>query len=340
MQRRLLINIMIVATSIMLSINSINVSTPYAADKKPSQDLKNSLNKIDDLEKKLENANLDLYRASIESSKQSMDTANALIKYVGVIATIFGIIIALAGIFIALEGNRSRKRRKEAIKSFENAKQFVEKVVDDFQKTIQIKSAEFEKLCGESRELFIDQLNRDTEETTRIMQEARDQIERDSQVVSQAIKEREAKGIKTESEQKIDELEKRIRLFEEIGIPDDPKLLYSKALILKEKELYYDSLKLLRKLVSLDPTKKSAFLQIGAIEGILEHHDESIDAYCNYINLDQDNAVAYNNLAVQYYKIGNYPKAVELSERAIMLKPDSELYVKNLNAIRGKMQPV
>jgi tetratricopeptide (TPR) repeat protein len=339
MQKQLFFKIIFFAIFIILLNNSLNWSMLYGEEKNVGVNLKSNISKIDRLEKDLEKSNIDLYRNSIDASRQSIDTANSLIKYIGVVATIFGIIIALAGIFIAIEGIRSRQRREEAITSLEEAKKYVEKKLNEFDETIKIKLLEIDKLIDESKRLALDQLTRDTEEASKSIQEARDQLDRDTKLASQAINERKEKGIKTEAELKIEQLERRIKFFEEIGIPDEPKLLFSKAAVLEDKGMLQESLELLKKIIAIDSKNISAYFRIGWVEDLLGHYPEAIAAYDQYIALDPRSSAAYNNKGVALSKLGkdHYNEALECYKKALEIKPDNKLYKENINNISKKI---
>ncbi|CAM3869652.1 hypothetical protein FLSI110296_00400 [Flavobacterium sinopsychrotolerans] len=57
--------------------------------------------------------------------QQTNDRLNNYLTFTGIVASIFGLLIALAGIYIGFESLRSQNRRKDAIKTLEDAKGYV-----------------------------------------------------------------------------------------------------------------------------------------------------------------------------------------------------------------------
>ena len=205
-----------------------------------------------------------MYVVAVEAANRSGQATSRLITFVGIVATIFGVIIALAGGFIGYEGMRARRKSMEAIKTLEEAKSFVETEVERLRKKI----AEIEKLM----QLNLDQLKQDTEEAGRKVAETS----------ARKIEELEAKDISLEREGKIALLEKRIKFFEEIGMPDDPKVLYSKAMMCREKGMKGESVELLKKVISAEPENKNAHFFIGFLEAEQGSYEKALEAYkCN-----------------------------------------------------------
>ena len=49
-------------------------------------------------------------------------------------------------------------------------------------------------------------------------------------------------------------------------MPDDPKVLYSKAMMCKEKGMNEEAVELLRRVVRLEPQNSNAYFQIAYLE--------------------------------------------------------------------------
>jgi len=266
---------------------------------------------IKEIKKDIELLREDLYQDIAEGYNRSREAIDRLINFIGVIATIFGIIIALGGIFIGFEGVRSWKRREEAIRTLEDAKSYVEGRVGEFDKIIAGKIKAINRKFEEFARISLEQLSKDTEEAAR------------------KVKEIEEKGITTEAEKKIELLEKRIKFFEEIGMPDDPRLLYSKAMVLKEKEMLKEGLELLERSVQFDPQYKTAYWQIGWIQHELGNHEKAVEAYDKASELDPKDASAYNNKGVALNKLNKKEEALECYNKAIGVDPKDTLYYTN-----------
>jgi len=343
-RKEYLVILLLAAFLVPLSI-FINASTSdgYAAeDKRVNAPSKTSDGRLEKLEKDIDKYS-ESRHASIEAAaKQSIDTANSLISYIGFIATTFGIIIALAGIFLGIEGIRSRQRREEAVRSLEQAKNYVGEKLTEFDAVMKTKFGEIDKLCKESIYVGVDQLNRDIEQASKEIQESREHALQDIQgtlfqykeEAVKNIKEIGEKGLTTEAQQRVMQLEKRIKFFEEIGIPDDPKLLYSKAKILIEKKMYDESLELLKKVVDKE---NNAYFQIGWAEAELGHFDKAIEAYKKYIEIYPEESAAYNNIGVAFAKQGKLEEALSMYQTAYEMKPDKELYKANIETMKKKL---
>jgi|GEM_PF-2182520 len=295
-----IITIFIISSLMLVSITLFNINTHAASKKTQSEIYTERLSRVEGDIEKLRN---DLYITSIEAANRSGQATSRLITFVGIIATIFGIIIALAGLFVGYEGMRARRKGREAMETLEGAKLLIDAEVQKLRE----KSKEVEKLI----EVNLDQLKQDTETAAKKIEETS----------SKKIEELEAIDLTLEREGKIESLEKRIKFFEEIGMPDDPKLLYSKAMMLKEKGMKEESIELLRKVVILEPENWDAFFYIGYLEHDLKNYKESLEAYKTVIRLDPLNSGAYNNMGVTYKALGDNEKALEYYSKAIEIKP-------------------
>lgn len=251
----------------------------------------------------------DLYQNTVEISNRNSEMANRVISFVGWIATIFGVIIALVGIVIGLESLHSRKRRREAISTLEEAKSYVENKTKEFDKLIKEKFVEINNRSEKIIQMFLEQLTRDMED------------------VARKAKKIQEEGITTESEKKIELLEKRIKFFEEVTLPDDPKLLYSKAIMFEEKGLIPESLKLLQKVIEIDPEYENAYWQMAWIQlESLSNYEKAIEAYNHLIKLDPKNPHACNNKGIALMRLGEKEEALEWYNKAIELNSEESLY--------------
>ena len=259
---------------------------------------------VDRLREELDNVKHDLHQANIDAFNRSSDAANRLITWVGVIATIYGIIIAIASLFIGFISFRNQKRSEEALKTLEGAKSYVNKVISEFDDIVKRKNEEINKKLNDFIQLSLEQLTQDTQEAAK------------------KVKEIEEKGITTEASQKIELLERRIKIFEDIGMPDDPKVLYSKAMVYKEKEELREALELLYKATKRDPKYALAYFQIGIIQGTLKEFDKAIAAYDKAIELNPKDSYSWNNKGVSLQKMGKSKDAVDCFDKAIKIKPE------------------
>jgi len=274
--------------------------------------------RVDRLQEELDKAKHDLHQANIDAFNRSSDAANRLITWVGVIATIYGIIIAIASLFIGFISFRNQKRSEEALKTLEGAKSYVNKVISEFDDIVKRKNEEINKKLNDFIQLSLEQLTQDTQEAAK------------------KVKEIEEKGITTEASKKIELLERRIKIFEDIGMPDDPKVLYSKAMVLKEKEELPGALELLHKATERDPKYALAYFQIGYIQSILKDFDKAIAAYDKAIELNPKDSSSWNNKGVALKKMGKSKDALDCFNKAIEIGPVQPVYHTNKILILDK----
>src|SRR3989304_6409032 len=226
---------------------SITSSIATAEDNKSAKNLQLQLKANEDKLRQLENQNNeiknDLINRTIGMYEVTNDRLNTHISYISLIATIFGLIIAIGGVWIGYESVRSRKRTEEAIRTLEEAKKYVEDKKEEFNTSISSRlkeiDVEFQKVVGILKEQLVSDINSATQEVQTLA----------------GIKTQEIQGysIEKKSEEDLESINRRITFFENIGIPDDPSILLSKAKLLDEKEMYDEAIELLEKLVKLEP---------------------------------------------------------------------------------------
>jgi tetratricopeptide (TPR) repeat protein len=285
--------------------------------------------RVDKLQEELDKAKHDLHQANIDAFNRSSDAANRLINWVGIIATIYGIIIAIASLFIGFIAFRNQKRSEEALKTLEGAKSYVNqtlegaksyvnKMISEFDDIVKRKNEEINKKLNDFIQLSLEQLTQDTQEATK------------------KVKEIEEKGITTEASKKIELLERKIKIFEDIGMPDDPKVLYSKAMVYKEKQELHEALELLHKAIQRDPKYQTAYFQIGYIQNILKEFDKTIAAYDKAIELNPKDSASWNNKGVSLENMGKLKDALDCYNKAIEISPGVAIYHKNKIGILDK----
>jgi tetratricopeptide (TPR) repeat protein len=124
-------------------------------------------------------------------------------------------------------------------------------------------------------------------------------------------------------------LERRIKIFEDIGMPDDPKVLYSKAMLFKEREELRVAVELLHKAVERDPKYSAAYFQIGYIQNVLKEYDKAVAAYDKAIELNPEDSSSWNNKGNALKKMGKQKDALHCYNKAIEINPAEAIYHKN-----------
>lgn len=310
---------------------SITCSIAMSEDNKTAKNQQLQLKQYEEKIKQLENNNNeiknDLINRTIGIYQITNDRLNTHISYISLIATIFGLIIAIGGVWIAYESIRSRRRTEEAIKTLEEAKKYVEGKKEEFDSRVNSRlkeiDVEFQKVVGVLKEQLVSDINYATEEVKTLAE----------------IKTQEIQGysIEKQSEEALESLNRRIAFFENIGIPDDPKILLSKAKLLDEKKMYDESIELLEKLIKLDPKNSYGFWQLGWEFSKKGDREKSIENYKKCIQLKPNDDSAFNNMGVEFERLKNYEEALKAYEIAISVKNDEALYHSNKTGILDKL---
>lgn len=311
---------------------SITSSIATAEDNKSAKNLQLQLKANEDKLRQLENQNNeiknDLINRTIGMYEVTNDRLNTHISYISLIATIFGLIIAIGGVWIGYESIRSRKRTEEAIRTLEEAKKYVEDKKEDFDAIVNRRlkdiDEEFQRVVGLLKEQLVADVNNATQEVKTIAETKTQEIQ--------------GYSIERKSEEALETLNRRIAFFENIGIPDDPKILLLKAKLLDEKKMYDEAIELLEKLVKLDPKNGKGYWQLGWEFGKKEEYEKSIDNYKKCIEFEPNNASAYNNMGVALDRLDKYDEALKAYEMALSKKNDMSLYHSNKASILNKLK--
>ncbi len=267
-----------------------------------------------------ENQNLSKQYSNITNHyQQTNDRINNYLTFTGIVASIFGVLIALAGIYIGFESLKSQNRRKDAIKTLEDAKNYVTD-----------KKTEFDELIDDKKKLL-------QSEYDKLLQIIKDKLFSDIAIETSKIKEvaerktEEIQGFSVEQEtiKTIELLEKRLEFFENIGIPDDPEILFSKAKLLREKNLHQEAILLLEKLIEKVPNHRQAYWYLGYEYAELNDIDSSIKNYKKQLEINPSDSSALNNIALKYKAKGNLLEALDHLDKAIEKSNKKELYYTN-----------
>ncbi|MDR4895001.1 MULTISPECIES: tetratricopeptide repeat protein [unclassified Chryseobacterium] len=251
--------------------------------------------------------------------QQTNDRLNNYLTFTGIIASIFGVLIALSGIYIGFESLKSQRKTKEAIKTLEEAKKYVNNKKTDFDSVIEDKKnllqTEYDKII----QLFKDKLLNDIElETSKV-----------KDIVSKKSEEIQNISIEEQNNKTIEILEKRLEFFENVSIPDDPEILFSKAKILAEKKMHREAIQMFEKVIEKAPNHNNAYWYLGFQYNLINDIEKSISNYEKHLELFPKNSSALNNVALRYQDKENYLKALDYFDRAIEIDDKSVLYLNN-----------
>jgi len=283
--------------------------------------LKLSQNEYEVNQLKLQNNDIknDLINRTVGIYELTNDRLNTHISYISLLSTIFGLLIAIGSVWIGYESIKSRKRTDEAIKTLEEAKKYVESKKDEFNTSINERlkdiDIEFQKVLGVLKEQLISDINIATKEVKTLAETKTQELQ--------------GYSIEKESDGALESLNRRIAFFENIGIPDDPKILLSKAKLLDEKKMYDESIELLEKLIKLEPENSKGYWQLGWEFYNKGNDDKAIENYNKCIQFENNNALAYNNLGAALQRLGKYDEALSAYEKALSLDSKKALYYNN-----------
>jgi tetratricopeptide (TPR) repeat protein len=312
-------------TLIILSLLVITTLT-FGQNKDERVDNKNLEVRIEKME--YENQNLhNQYSNLTIQYQQTNDRLNNYLTFTAIVASIFGVLIALAGIYIGFESLRSQNRRKDAIKTLEDAKNYVNDKKSDFDNLLDEKKKLLQSEYDKLTQLIKDKLLSDIEiETSKVREVA---VKKAEEIQNLSVEQQTNKTIEL--------LEKRLEFFENVGIPDDPEILFSKAKILREKKMHQEAILLLEKLVEKVPTHKDAYWYLGYEYAELSDNENSIKNYKKELELNPTNSSALNNIALRYRTKGNFLEALECLNKAIENSNKKELYFTNRIDILKKL---
>lgn len=259
--------------------------------------------------------------------QQTNDRLNNYLTFTGIVSSIFGVLIALAGIYIGFESLKSQSRKEEAIKTLEEAKTYVNKKKSVFDNLIKAKKKLLQEEYDKISQLLKEKLLNDIEiETSKIRE-----------ISEKKTEEIQSFSVEQENNKTIELLEKRLDFFENIGIPDDPEILFSKAKILREKKMHNEAILLLEKLIEKLPQHKNAYWHLGFEYASIKNNDKSIENYNKHLGIIPEDHSALNNIALRYKDKNNLLKALECLNKAIEHSNKTELYYTNRIDILKKL---
>lgn len=259
--------------------------------------------------------------------QQTNDRLNNYLSYTANVVAIFGILISLAGIYIGFESLRSQNRRKEAIQTLEDAKNYVNG-----------KKADFDELLNDKKNLL-------QSEYDKLIQIIKDKLLSDIAIETSKIKEVAEKkteeiqslSVEQETNKTIELLEKRLEFFENVGIPDDPEILFSKAKLLREKNMHQEAIKLLEKLVEKVESHPQAYWHLGFEYAEIGDTENSIKNYKKHLEFKPNDSSALNNIALRFKSKGKNLEALEFLNKAIEHSDKKELYYNNRISVLIKL---
>ena len=263
----------------------------------------------------------------IQNYQLTNDRINNQLTYISVISTIFGVILALGSIFIGFESIKSTRERKDALATLEEAKAYVNKRKDEFDKLIANKieniDKEYKKVLNLAKDQLIENIDNETIRVKEIAQAKSKEIE-------------EIKVENTSEELKL-EFDKKIEFLESIGIPDDPDVLASKIDLLRNRKMYEEAIKLASKLVEIKPKDYKGYWELAYCHSSLGNSNLAIENYKRVLKVSPKNSAAFNNLGIQFEKTGKLYDALQKIDKAIQINDKESLYHRNRGRILFKL---
>ena len=256
------------------------------------------------------------------------DRLNNYLTFTGIISGIFGLIIAIAGIYIGFASLKAQKRNEAAIKTLEEAKNYVSGKKSEFDGIMTQKVSELESEYNRIIKIFKDKLLADIDfETSKV-----------KEVAEKKSKEIENFSVQENTSRTIELLEKRLEFFENIGIPDDPEILLSKAKILREKGMSEEAITLLQKILLVEPDNIDAHWNLGYEYSSISNSEKTIFHYKKVLEINPKYSSALNNLGVQFTKAEKHLDALECYDKAIEIEPNNLLYYGNKINVLKKLK--
>ncbi|WP_258097437.1 tetratricopeptide repeat protein [Marinoscillum pacificum] len=263
----------------------------------------------------------------IQNYQLTNDRINNQLTYISVIATIFGVILALGSIFLGFESLKSNRERKDALATLEEAKAYVNKKKDEFDKLIADKletiDTEYKKVLNLAKDQLIENIDNETNRVKNIA----------------LAKSKEIEEIKVEnaSEELKLEFDKKIEFLESIGIPDDPDVLKSKIELLRNREMYEEAVKLASKLIEIAPEDHKGYWELAYCNASIGNSDIAIENYEKALKIFPKSSSALNNLGIQFEKTDKLYDALQKIDMAIEINNEESLYHRNRGRILFKL---
>lgn len=298
------------------------IMTPIYYSFGQQKDNKNDLTELREKIQKIEFENQNLtnnYNNLAIQYQHTNDRLNNYLTFTAIVSSVFGVLIALAGIYIGFESLRSQNRRKDAIRTLEEAKSYVDNKKGEFDKLIESKKQSFQNEYDNIIKVLKDKLLNDIELETSRVKEIADIKSEEIQKLS----------VEQQSNKAIELLEKRLEFFENVGIPDDPEILFSKGKILVGKKMHKEAIMLFEKLVEKVQDHKEAYWYLGYEYAEIDENENSIKNYKRQLELNPKDSSALNNIALRYKAKGNLLDALECFNKAIEISNKKELYYTN-----------
>lgn len=95
------------------------------------------------------------------------------------------------------------------------------------------------------------------------------------------------------------------------------------GILLGIKGLYNEAAEQFREAIRLDPNNAKAYHNLGITFFKMENFDEARDYFLNALELQPDNIFAHNNLGLTYLKLDKNRKAEEQFKRTLFKEPDN-----------------
>jgi tetratricopeptide (TPR) repeat protein len=296
-------------------------------EEKGNKDYVEIMKKINNIENKQLNI-IEKTDLNEKTYGKAIDSANLSITVIGTVVQIFAVFIALFSAGLAYLGLSFRKKVKRSKNALEIGTKYINKKIKD----IDGDTKKIEELKKVTYDLFIEIENMKEEMKQKVVQF--DETCREGKKTVQDKMQEKLIEISSfehqETDDKIKQLEKQFKVFEDIGIPDDVKLLSTKAELYFNKEMYVESLLLNTKIVEKDPKHISAYWYIGYIQYKLGRYEKSMEAYSQYLNINTRNATVYNNRALVFIKLKKLKEAFDDLANAINIDNTSVLFYRNM----------
>lgn len=134
-----------------------------------------------------------------------------------------------------------------------------------------------------------------------------------------SLTEKQSKEIK----EKLDEVNRRSRLFEILGVSLKSEDYYTRGITHYYNDESELALKAFEEAIKIKPDYAKAWVNKSVTLGDLGQYEEALEAAEKAIEIEPEDTDAWNNKSAALYKLGRYEEALEAAEKAIEIKPDN-----------------
>jgi superkiller protein 3 len=105
-----------------------------------------------------------------------------------------------------------------------------------------------------------------------------------------------------------------------------------------ENKLYKSAIEYYQKAIDINPNDAAAYNNMGLAYDYLQNYDEAIRCFQKAIAIDPNSVNAYYNMGIAYYNLGNYREAIRCYKKAIAIDPNDAAAYNNMGSAYADLE--